>query len=41
VKAGPIPPRARWNYARQVFAHTAEYDATVRDWMNGVPAPEV
>ncbi|PKN45009.1 MAG: hypothetical protein CVU59_10220 [Deltaproteobacteria bacterium HGW-Deltaproteobacteria-17] len=41
VKAGDIPALARWNYARKVFAHTAEYDATVRDWMNGVPAQEV
>jgi len=41
VRAGAVPADARWNYAKKVFAHTAEYDATVRDWMNGVPAPEV
>ncbi|PKN24056.1 MAG: hypothetical protein CVU65_12890 [Deltaproteobacteria bacterium HGW-Deltaproteobacteria-22] len=41
VKAGDVPAAARWNFAKKVFAHTAEYDATVRDWMDGVPAPEV
>ncbi len=40
VKAGGFTAAARWEYARKVFAHTAAYDATVRDWMDGVPEQE-
>jgi len=40
LKAGDLSATARWNYAKKVFFHTAEYDATVRDWMNGVPVRE-
>lgn len=40
LKIGEIPAAKRWNYAKKVFTHTAEYDATVRDWMNRVPAQE-
>ncbi len=40
LRAGELSAAARWNYAKKVFAHTAEYDATVRDWMSGVPVRE-
>ena len=40
VDAGGFTAAARWRWARKVFAHTAEYDATVRDWMAGVPGQE-
>jgi phosphoribosylaminoimidazolecarboxamide formyltransferase/IMP cyclohydrolase len=40
VEAGGFTAAARWRYARKVFIHTAEYDATVRDWMAGVPGQE-
>jgi phosphoribosylaminoimidazolecarboxamide formyltransferase / IMP cyclohydrolase len=41
VDAGGFTAATRWRYARKVFTHTAEYDATVRDWMAGVPEQEV
>jgi len=40
VDAGGFTAAARWRWARKVFAHTAEYDATVRDWMAAVQGQE-
>ena len=40
LEAGDLSAAVRWNYAKKVFAHTAEYDSTVRDWMNTVPGRE-
>ncbi len=37
LEAGDMPAELRWEYAKKVFAHTATYDVTVRDWMNGLP----
>jgi len=41
LKTGEVCSASRWSYAKKVFTHTAEYDATVRDWMNRVMAQEV
>ncbi len=39
LRAGGVPASVRWKFAAKVFAHTAEYDATVRDWMRRVVLP--
>lgn len=39
LRGGEVPLSARWKFAAKVFAHTAGYDAAVRDWMQSVFVP--
>lgn len=39
LRRGNVSLAMRWQFATKVFAHTAAYDASVRDWMQHVVFP--